>query len=401
MLSRQKAKLAEDRARSARPASRPALPPAGSTGRRPGAQGRIDAAARGTSSSDVRTGNPGMRPARPNSRTQADGQPLPNSQRYGRNIPQDGANYFRAVTQGPTLKGTKPAPTKGGALVKSTPGALAKNGGRFARLLGTAGSVAGAGLTAFAIPGQAIDAFNFNDPNTSAGRTRASFDRLTRSKTGQAGPNSGGGPKGTNKPSANGPNGLPMGDIRGGGGDVPGNNPGPKGTNRRPVRSSGSPTAVREAPSAPQLPPAAPAPSPAPRQSAPPSAPPARPSAAPSSAPAARRSGGSGGSRPSAASSPRSTSSSPRSAPASAPKAPPAAAKPTPKAPAPTTPAEPNLFNAPRTGVPKFRTDMNPLGKKIVGTTNFSKSVPSERAFDTTSDYSSSLSIPDKKKRKS
>jgi hypothetical protein len=44
---------------------------------------------------------------------------------------------------------------------------------------------------------------------------------------------------------------------------------------------------------------------------------------------------------------------------------------------------------------------MNPLGKKIVGTTNFSKSVPSERAFDATSDYSSSLSIPDKKKRKS
>jgi len=80
----------------------------------------------------------------------------------------------------------------------------------------------------------------------------------------------------------------------------------------------------------------------------------------------------------------------------SVPKAPPAAAKPAPKA-----PAEPNMFNAPRTGVAKFRTDMNPLGKKIVGTTNFSKSVPSERAFDTNSDYSSSLSIPDKKKRKS
>jgi hypothetical protein len=83
------------------------------------------------------------------------------------------------------------------------------------------------------------------------------------------------------------------------------------------------------------------------------------------------------------------------SAPTSAPKAPPAAPK------APATPAEPNMFNAPRTGVAKFRTDMNPLGKKIVGTTNFSKSVPSERGFDMTSDYSSSLSIPDKKKRKS
>lgn len=128
----------------------------------------------------------------------------------------------------------------------------------------------------------------------------------------------------------------------------------------------------------------------------PPSAP-SRPSA----------SSGSPASRPSAASSPRSTgnsprsaSSSPRSAPAStptsAPKATPTAAKPAAKA-----PEEPNLYNVPRTGVAKFRTDMNPLGKKIVGTTNFSKSVPSERAFDTNSDYSSSLSIPDKKKRKS
>jgi len=127
----------------------------------------------------------------------------------------------------------------------------------------------------------------------------------------------------------------------------------------------------------------------------PPSAP-SRPSASSGSpasrpsapAPAPRSTGGTGGSRPSA----RPTS----SAPASAPKAPPAAAKPAPKA-----PEEPNLYNVPRTGVAKFRTDMNPLGKKIVGTTNFSKSVPSERAFDTNSDYSSSLSIPDKKKRKS
>jgi hypothetical protein len=83
------------------------------------------------------------------------------------------------------------------------------------------------------------------------------------------------------------------------------------------------------------------------------------------------------------------------SAPTSAPKAPPAAAKPAAKA-----PEQQNLFNAPRTGVAKFRTDMNPLGKKIVGTTNFSKSVPSERGFDMTSDYSSSLAIPDQKKRK-
>ena len=126
------------------------------------------------------------------------------------------------------------------------------------------------------------------------------------------------------------------------------------------------------------------------RPSALPSAPPARRSAPTQSA--LRSTGGTGGSRPSM---PRPTS----SAPASAPKAPPAAAKPAPKAPA--TPAEPNMFNAPRTGVPKFRTDMNPLGKKIVGTTNFSKSIPSERTFDTNSDYSSSLSIPDKKKRKS
>ena len=106
--------------------------------------------------------------------------------------------------------------------------------------------------------------------------------------------------------------------------------------------------------------------------------------------------------RPSAAVSRPSARSSAPARPAatpSAPKAPPAAAKPAAKAPA--TPAEPNMFNAPRTGVAKFRTDMNPLGKKIVGTTNFSKSVPSERAFDTNSDYSSSLSIPDKKKRKS
>jgi DNA polymerase-3 subunit gamma/tau len=130
--------------------------------------------------------------------------------------------------------------------------------------------------------------------------------------------------------------------------------------------------------------------------------PPSRPSSPPSTPPARRGGGGSpnpvsrGGDvireRPSAA------VSRPSSAP-STPKAPPAAAKPAPKAPAPDT--APNMFNTPRTGVPKFRTDMNPLGKKIVGTTNFSKSVPSERAFDTTSDYSSSLSIPDKKKRKS
>lgn len=133
-----------------------------------------------------------------------------------------------------------------------------------------------------------------------------------------------------------------------------------------------------------------------------------RPSASTPSAPPARRSGGApnpvslGGDiireRPSASvarPSVRPSTGRP-SAPTSAPKAPPATAKPAAKA-----PEQQNLFNAPRTGVAKFRTDMNPLGKKIVGTTNFSKSVPSERGFDMTSDYSSSLAIPDKKKRKS
>ena len=239
----------------------------------------------------------------------------------------------------------------------------AKIGGRFLRGIGTAGTGVGAALSAIAIPGQAYDAFNFNDPNTSAGRTRASLNKLTRPKSGQARPNQG---RTNTDPYGVAPRGKRKPDAR----------PERTGTQLaaemegRPIPASKPPTARP----------------PTPRPSAPSSTPPARRPAPPQTAP--RSTGGNGGSRPSA----RPTS----SAPASSPKAPPAEAKPAPKA-----PEEPNLYNVPRTGVAKFRTDMNPLGKKIVGNTNFSKSVPSERAFDTNSDYSSSLSIPDKKKRKS
>jgi hypothetical protein len=37
---------------------------------------------------------------------------------------------------------------------------------------------------------------------------------------------------------------------------------------------------------------------------------------------------------------------------------------------------------------------MNPLGKRIKSNNTYGQTVPSERAFDTNSDYSSSLSIP-------
>ena len=394
---------------------RPALPPAGGTGgsRRPAAAA-----------------------ARPNSRTQADGQPLPNGRRVGANGPQQGAEFFRNSTQGPTLRGTPPR-TAGSKPPTPTPAAkpsgntgpkpkVTEYGPRLLakgavnppkvteygpRLLAKGAKnppsrpSSGGRLSGLKAAGKALIGNKLNIATIGLGAVEGAL-AASNTKWGQGVRDA----RARNEQATKDAIDFGMSKLPGGGkGDQPNSrgktNIDPYGTSKPKASNNQERTGTQLAAEMGAKPTPTSKP-PTPRPSTP------RPTAFTPSAPPTRRSGGGGGDiireRPSAAvSRPSARSSAPgrSSAPArptaapSAPKAPPAAAAPTPKAPA--TPAEPNLFNAPRTGVAKFRTDMNPLGKKIVGTTNFSKSVPSERAFDATSDYSSSLSIPDKKKRKS